>query len=126
MEITANMKWAGDESTWPTQCSHYKCHQLLQHPALLQTFLQEWLATVAFPPDTDPKDAPEYSYIERLIKRIINDLTGREELPLEALANILEKTSLSKLEETHGLLFNPQTSSRTTGPSIEEGTGGEW
>jgi hypothetical protein len=45
---------------------------------------------------------------------------------LEALANILEKTSLSKLEETYGLLFNPQTSSRTTGPSTEGGTGGEW
>jgi hypothetical protein len=125
MEITENMKWDGDESTWPTQCSHYKCHQLLQHPALLQTFLQEWLTTVAFPPDTDPKD-PEYSYIERMIKRVINDLTSKEDLPLEALANILEKTPLSQIEETYGLLFNPQTSSVTTGPSTEEGTGGEW
>jgi hypothetical protein len=71
-------------------------------------------------------DAPEYSYIERMIKRVINDLTSKEELPLEALANILEKTSLSKIEETYGLLFNPQTISETTGPSTEEGTGGEW
>jgi hypothetical protein len=126
MNITANMKWTGDESTWPSQCSHYKCHQLLQDPVLLQTFLQEWLTRVAYPPDMDPTDAPEYSYIERVIKRVINDLTGKEALPLEALANILEETPLSQLEETYGLLVNPQTSSLTTGPSTEEGTGGEW
>jgi hypothetical protein len=61
-----------------------------------------------------------------MIKRVINDLTSKEDLPLEALANILEKTPLSQIEETYGLLFNPQTSSVTTGPSTEEGTGGEW
>jgi hypothetical protein len=126
MDITANMKWAGDESTWPSQCSHYKCHQLLQDPVLLKTLLQEWLTRVAYPPDMDPMRAPEYSYIERVIKRVITDLTGKEALPLEALTNILETTPLAKLEETYGLLFNPQTNSVTTGPSTEEGTGGEW
>jgi hypothetical protein len=125
-DIAANTKWTGEESTWPSQCSHYKCHQLLQHPALLQKLLQGWLLNVAFPPDMDPMEAPEYSYIERLIKRVINDLTSKAELPLEELANILEKTPLYKIEEMYGLQYNTPTNSGTTGPSTEEGTGGEW
>jgi hypothetical protein len=125
-DIAANMKWTGEESTWPSQCSHYKCHQLLQHPALLQKLLQGWLTNVAFPPDMDLTEAPEYSYIERLIKRVINDLTSKEELPLEALANILERTPLSKIEERYGLSYRSPTISGTTGPSTDEGTGGEW
>jgi hypothetical protein len=125
-ELNANMTWEGEESTWPSQFSHHKCHQLLQYPALLQKFLQEWLTTVAFPIDMDPSDTPEYSYTERMIKRVINDLKSTEELPMEALVNLLEWTSLSQIEAKYGLHYKSQINSGTTGPSNERGTGGEW
>jgi hypothetical protein len=125
-EANSNMIWTGDESTWPSQLSHHKCQQLLHHPALLEQFLQEWLTSVAFPINTDPSDIPEFSYTKRMIKRIINDLTSSEEFPLEALSTFLEWTTLAQIEERYGPNPKPHTTQGTTGPSNEEGTGGEW
>jgi hypothetical protein len=123
-ELNANMTWEGEESTWPSQLSHHQCLQLLQYPTLLRVFLREWLSTVAFPANMKPSEIPEYSYIERLTHRVINELKSKEELPMEALVNILERTTLSQLDEKYG--DTPQQNSGTTGPSTEEGTGGDW
>jgi hypothetical protein len=124
--IEANIKFActGDESTWPRQISHNKCQQLLQHSKLLDQFLQEWLGSVAFPKEMDPLQIPDINHIKSTILRVINSLMGKEELPLEALCSLLQKSTLAQLEADYPpITFT--ASQGTTGPSIEGGTGGE-
>jgi hypothetical protein len=125
--IEANIKMVctGDESTWPRKISHHKCQQLLQYPTLLEQFLQEWITSVAFPKEMELSQMPDINHIKRTILRVINNLTSKEELPLEALCTLLQRATLAQLEDD----YPPTTSTisqGTTGPSMDEGTGGEW
>jgi hypothetical protein len=124
--IEANIKFVctGDEATWPRQISHNKCQQLLQHSILLDHFLQDWLKSVAFPKETDPFQIPDTNHIKRTILRVINSLMGQEELPLEALCTLLQKATLAQLEADYPPTIST-VSQGTTGPSTDEGTGGE-
>ena len=119
------MVCTGDEATWPSQISHHKCQQLLHDPALLEQFLQEWLTSTAVPTGTEPPEIPDFNHIKGTIQGVINNLLSKEELPLEALCTLLQRTTLAQLEEEYSSNIT-QANQGTTGPSMDEGTGGEW